>query len=60
MEATVRRSKAGLQVQDASGILAENRLILAHIYTATAAIVVGALFGVLQGASRANWINLSR
>jgi cytochrome c oxidase subunit 1 len=33
--------------------LAENRVVIAHVYTATAAIVVGALFGVLQGMSRA-------
>lgn len=33
---------------------AENRVVIAHIYTATIAIVVGALFGVLQGLSRAS------
>jgi cytochrome c oxidase subunit I len=32
----------------------ENRVILAHVYTATAAIVVGALFGAMQGLSRAS------
>jgi cytochrome c oxidase subunit 1 len=32
----------------------ENRLVLAHIYTATAAICLGAVFGVLQGLSRAS------
>jgi cytochrome c oxidase subunit 1 len=31
-------------------------LVLTHIYTATAALVVGALFGLLQGLSRANFI----
>lgn len=30
----------------------ENRVIIAHVYTATAAIVVGAVFGALQGLSR--------
>ena len=35
---------------------AENRVVIAHIYTATAAIVVGALFGALQGMSRADAI----
>ncbi|HEV3153858.1 MAG TPA: cbb3-type cytochrome c oxidase subunit I [Candidatus Baltobacteraceae bacterium] len=33
---------------------AENRVVIAHVYTATAAIVVGALFGALQGLSRAS------
>lgn len=32
----------------------ENGLPLAYVYTATGAIVVGAIFGVLQGFSRAN------
>ncbi len=35
---------------------AENRLVLAHIYTSTIALAVGALFGLLQGFSRANWL----
>jgi cytochrome c oxidase subunit 1 len=35
---------------------AENRLVLAHIYTSTAALAVGALFGLLQSFSRANWL----
>ncbi|HTZ56199.1 MAG TPA: cbb3-type cytochrome c oxidase subunit I [Candidatus Acidoferrum sp.] len=34
----------------------ENRVVLAHIYTATVAICVGALFGVIQAFSRANAI----
>ncbi len=34
----------------------ENILVSAHIYTATAALVLGALFGLLQGFARANWI----
>ena len=34
----------------------ENLLVLAHIYTATIALVLGALFGLLQGFSRANFI----
>jgi cytochrome c oxidase subunit 1 len=33
--------------------LPENRVVIAHVYTATAAIAVGALFGTLQGFSRA-------
>lgn len=32
--------------------LAENRLVIAHIYTATAAIALGAIFGVFQGFAR--------
>ena len=31
----------------------ENRLVIAHIYTATAAIALGAVFGVFQGFARA-------
>lgn len=34
----------------------ENRLVLWHVYTATAALALGALFGVLQGFSRANFL----
>jgi cytochrome c oxidase subunit 1 len=33
----------------------ENRLVLAHIYTATGALALGAIFGLLQAFSRANW-----
>ncbi|HET9029141.1 MAG TPA: cbb3-type cytochrome c oxidase subunit I [Candidatus Aquilonibacter sp.] len=36
----------------------ENRLVIAHIYTATAAICLGAIAGVLQGFSRASAITL--
>ncbi len=36
----------------------ENRVVLAHIYTSTAAICLGALFGVLQGFSRASAITM--
>lgn len=32
---------------------AENRVVIAHVYTATAAIALGAIFGVFQGFSRA-------
>ncbi len=39
-------------------VRAENRVVLAHIYTATVAICLGALFGVLQGLSRASAISL--
>jgi cytochrome c oxidase subunit 1 len=34
----------------------ENSLVLWHIYTATIALTLGALFGLLQGFSRANFI----
>ncbi len=34
----------------------ENTLVLTHIYTATGALTLGALFGLLQGFSRANFI----
>ncbi|HTU68919.1 MAG TPA: cbb3-type cytochrome c oxidase subunit I [Candidatus Baltobacteraceae bacterium] len=33
---------------------AENRLVLAHVYTATIAVCLGAVFGVLQAFSRAD------
>lgn len=33
---------------------AENRVVIAHVYTATAAIALGAVFGVFQGLSRAD------
>ncbi len=36
----------------------ENRVIIAHVYTATAALCLGAVFGVLQGLSRASAIQL--
>ncbi len=36
----------------------ENRLLLAHIYTATVAVCLGAWFGVLQGLSRASAITV--
>src|SRR5947209_12889400 len=39
-------------------MLRENRVVIAHIYTSTAAIVLGAFFGVLQGFSRARTISL--
>jgi cytochrome c oxidase subunit 1 len=32
------------------------KLVLAHVYTATLVLGLGALFGALQGFSRANWI----
>ena len=35
-------------------VASENLLVLAQIYTATAALVLGAFFGLLQGLSRAN------
>ena len=33
----------------------ENRLVLAHVYTATAALTLGGVFGLLQAFSRAHW-----
>ncbi len=41
----------------ASSNPAENRVVLAHIYTATVAVCLGAVFGVLQGFSRAGAID---
>src|ERR1700751_4788934 len=37
---------------------AENRVVIAHVYTATAEICLGAIAGVLQGFSRASTITL--
>ncbi|MBV8197011.1 MAG: cbb3-type cytochrome c oxidase subunit I [Candidatus Eremiobacteraeota bacterium] len=37
-------------------VRAENRVVIAHIYTATAAIALGAVFGVFQGFARASAI----
>jgi len=34
----------------------ENLLVLAHVYTGTAALALGAIFGLLQGFSRANFL----
>jgi cytochrome c oxidase subunit 1 len=36
----------------------ENRVVLAHVYTATGALVLGAFFGLLQGFSRSSAISL--
>ena len=41
----------------ASSNPAENRVVLAHVYTATVAVCLGAVFGVLQGFSRAGAID---
>jgi len=38
-------------------VVRENRLILAHVYTATGALVIGALFGLLQAYSRADLVS---
>jgi cytochrome c oxidase subunit 1 len=38
-------------------MLAENRLVIAHIYTATAAVALGALFGVFQAFARTGAFN---
>ncbi|HUY40897.1 MAG TPA: cbb3-type cytochrome c oxidase subunit I [Candidatus Dormibacteraeota bacterium] len=35
----------------------ENRVVIAHVYTATAAIALGAIFGVFQGFSRAGAVS---
>jgi cytochrome c oxidase subunit I len=37
---------------DAASVRSENRLVIAHLYTATAAIALGAIFGVFQGFAR--------
>ena len=39
----------------ADRVRSQNQLILAHVYTATAALCVGAIFGLMQGMSRARW-----
>ncbi len=36
----------------------ENRLVIAHIYFATIALMVGASFGLFQALSRASWLHL--
>jgi cytochrome c oxidase subunit I len=45
---------------DASSVAkpAENRVVIAHIYTSTAAICLGAIFGLFQGFSRAGAIQV--
>ena len=35
----------------------ENRLVLSHVYVATGALCVGAIFGLMQGMSRARWVS---
>jgi len=54
MAKTNPRDATALALSQAQGDL----LVLTHIYTATAALVVGALFGLLQGFSRADFIAL--
>jgi cytochrome c oxidase subunit I len=58
MAAVIPRARAGadpvLELSRASGEL----LVLAHVYTATLVLGVGALFGVLQSFSRANFITM--
>lgn len=39
-------------------VRAENRVVLAHVYTATVAIALGAVFGLLQGLSRADAVTV--
>lgn len=41
-----------------SQVRAENRVVIAHVYTATAAIALGAFFGLAQAMSRASAIQL--
>ncbi|MBC5806462.1 MAG: cytochrome C [Candidatus Eremiobacter antarcticus] len=36
----------------------ENRLVLAHLYVATLALMLGAVFGLLQSLSRARWVSM--
>jgi cytochrome c oxidase subunit 1 len=36
----------------------ENRLVIAHVYVATIALMVGASFGLFQALSRASWLHL--
>ena len=38
-------------------VRSENRLVLTHVYIATAALCVGAIFGLMQGMSRARWFS---
>lgn len=38
---------------ESSSFRSENRVVIAHLYTATAAIALGAVFGVFQGFARA-------
>jgi len=40
-------------------VRAENRVVIAHVYTATAAIALGAVLGLLQALSRADAIELN-
>jgi len=47
-----------IPLQAASGKPSENRVVIAHVYTATAAICLGAIFGLLQGFSRAGAIEM--
>src|SRR5579872_430668 len=59
----VLRERSSEHVRESRGALmqtierlrdAENRLVIVYVYTATAAIVAGAFFGVLQGLSRSS------
>jgi len=49
---TAAATPQNIELSKAEGDL----LVLTHIYTATLVLGVGALFGLLQGFSRANWI----
>jgi cytochrome c oxidase subunit I len=42
-------------MMDQTQVRSENRLIIAHLYFATIALMIGALFGFLQALSRASW-----
>jgi cytochrome c oxidase subunit 1 len=54
--ATAMEIERILPPSDRGSSARENDLVLWHIYTATAALTLGALFGLLQGFSRANFI----
>ncbi len=54
--ATAPRPPLPIQADRALSDAAGHLLVLTYIYTATLVLGVGALFGLLQGFSRANWI----
>jgi len=54
--ATARVPQPGADFALRYSVESENLLVLAHVYTATAALALGAVFGLLQGLSRANVI----
>ena len=56
MSAAAMRAPVRSAYTRAHAVAHENILVTAHVYTATAALVIGAFFGLLQGLSRANAI----